>query len=108
MSGSQQTEDGTLPAASLDGLRSGEDDRLVATTREPAQAASLTAIPAELHDDVRHSLERVGITSLYSHQADAWKSVMTEGHTIVTTGTASGKSLCFNLPVLHMLSADPH
>ena len=32
---------------------------------------------------------------------------MRRGHTIVTTGTASGKSLCFNLPVLHMLSLDP-
>ena len=32
---------------------------------------------------------------------------MTRGNTIVTTGTASGKSLCFNLPVLHMLSCDP-
>ena len=32
---------------------------------------------------------------------------MRRGHTIVTTGTASGKSLCFNLPVLHMLSCDP-
>ena len=48
-----------------------------------------------------------GITSLFSHQADAWESVMRRGHTIVTTGTASGKSLCFNLPVLHVLACDP-
>ena len=64
-------------------------------------------IPDELHPHVREALVAAGITSLYSHQADAWESVMRRGHTIVTTGTASGKSLCFNLPVLHMLSADP-
>ena len=50
---------------------------------------------------------RAASTSLYSHQADAWESVMRRGHTIVTTGTASGKSLCFNLPVLHMLAVRP-
>ena len=55
---------------------------------------------------MRAALERTGISSLYSHQADAWETVMRRGHTIVTTGTASGKSLCFNLPVLHTLSCD--
>jgi DEAD/DEAH box helicase domain-containing protein len=100
---SQETE-GTLPA--IDRLLSGEDERLVATTRESAQAATLAEIPAELHEDVREALQRAGISSLFSHQADAWESVMREGHTIVTTGTASGKSLCFNLPVLHVLSCD--
>ena len=56
---------------------------------------------------MREALARNGVGSLFSHQAEAWESVMTRGHTIVTTGTASGKSLCFNLPVLHMLSCDP-
>src|SRR5687768_13296863 len=103
----RETEEGTLPAAAIDRLLSGEDERLVATTRESARTATLAEIPAELHDDVREALQRAGITSLFSHQADAWESVMRAGHTIVTTGTASGKSLCFNLPVLHMLSCDP-
>ncbi len=64
-------------------------------------------IPEEVHPQLRAALERTGITALWSHQADAWDAVMRRGHTIVTTGTASGKSLCFNLPVLHMLSLDP-
>jgi DEAD/DEAH box helicase domain-containing protein len=88
-------------------LLAGEDERLVATSSEPAQPAVTAPIPDELHPQVRESLERTGISALYSHQADAWESVMRRGHTIVTTGTASGKSLCFNLPVLHMLSCDP-
>ena len=56
---------------------------------------------------MREALIARGIASLYSHQADAWETVMRRGHTIVTTGTASGKSLCFNLPVLHVLACDP-
>jgi DEAD/DEAH box helicase domain-containing protein len=88
-------------------LLAGEEERLVATRREAAQRPRLTPIPDELHVQVRQALERAGVEALFSHQADAWESVMKKGHTIVTTGTASGKSLCFNLPVLHMLSVDP-
>jgi DEAD/DEAH box helicase domain-containing protein len=106
-----QTKDKTLTqpswAAALEPLLAGEDERLVATSHQPARSAELTEIPTELHDDVRDALARVGIDKLFSHQEEAWRNVMTVGHTIVTTGTASGKSLCFNLPVLHMLSCDP-
>jgi DEAD/DEAH box helicase domain-containing protein len=91
----------------LAGLLGGEDERLVAHAHDDPHAAELVPIPGELHADVREALERVGIASLFSHQQEAWRSVMTEGNTIVTTGTASGKSLCFNLPVLHMLSCYP-
>jgi DEAD/DEAH box helicase domain-containing protein len=90
----------------LEPLLAGEDQRLVASTHERPHDAELAEIPAELHEDVQQALARTGISSLFSHQAEAWRSVMTQGHTIVTTGTASGKSLCFNLPVLHMLSVD--
>jgi DEAD/DEAH box helicase domain-containing protein len=90
----------------LDGLLAGEDERLVATARDHAQEARLSPIPEELHPAVAESLARAGIDALYAHQADAWDSVMKQGHTIVTTGTASGKSLCFNLPTLHVLSCD--
>jgi DEAD/DEAH box helicase domain-containing protein len=93
-------------APALERLLAGEEERLVATSHENAHAPVLTGIPQELHADVREALARVGIGSLFSHQADAWESVMRDGHTIVTTGTASGKSLCFNLPVLHVLSCD--
>jgi DEAD/DEAH box helicase domain-containing protein len=91
----------------FEGLLSGEDERLVATAREKAHEAELSPLPDEMHPAVREALARVGIDALFSHQAEAWDAVMRHGHTIVTTGTASGKSLCFNLPVLHMLSVDP-
>src|SRR5205823_4324712 len=48
-----------------------------------------------------------GITSLYRHQAEAWEAATRGEHVIVTTGTASGKTLAFNLPVLDAIARDP-
>src|SRR5262245_53212495 len=63
------------------------------------------AIPDSLHPDVAEALERAGVERLWSHQAEALEAAWA-GPTIVTTGTASGKSLCFNLPTLDVLSQD--
>ncbi len=82
-----------------------EDGRLVREAREGPGRARLVAIPKELHPDVVAGLERAGIERLYSHQAQALASAW-EHTTIVTTGTASGKSLCFNLPTLDALCRD--
>jgi DEAD/DEAH box helicase domain-containing protein len=51
------------------------------------------------------ALERNGIAGLYQHQAEALEKAF-EGPTIITTGTASGKSLCFQLPTLQVLTSD--
>jgi DEAD/DEAH box helicase domain-containing protein len=74
---------------------------------QPGQPSEQAPIPGDLHPAVVAALERRGIRSLFTHQVEAWDSVMRDGDTIVTTGTASGKSLCFNLPVLHVLAGDP-
>src|SRR3954463_4607942 len=63
------------------------------------------AIPDSLHPEVAGALERAGVERLWSHQAEALEAAWA-GPTIVTTGTASGKSLCFNLPTLDVLSRD--
>jgi DEAD/DEAH box helicase domain-containing protein len=81
------------------------DGRLVREAREGPGRARLVAPPAELHPDVLAALARLGIERLYSHQAQALHSAWA-GPTIVTTGTASGKSLCFNLPTLDVLCRD--
>ena len=49
----------------------------------------------------------IGIEGLYTHQLAAWESAARGEHVVVTTGTASGKSLAFNLPVLDALARDP-
>src|SRR5262245_54867610 len=63
------------------------------------------AIPDSLHPEVVAALERAGVERLWSHQAEALEAAW-DGPTIVTTGTASGKSLCFNLPTLDVLCRD--
>jgi DEAD/DEAH box helicase domain-containing protein len=79
-----------------------EDGRLVREAHEGPGRAKLVELPAELHPEVLGALRGQGIERLYSHQAQALQAA-TEGPTIVTTGTASGKSMCFNLPTLHIL-----
>ena len=79
-----------------------EDGRLVREANEGPAKASLVDLPQELHPDVLAALARMGVERLYSHQTEALQAA-TQGPTIVTTGTASGKSMCFNLPTLHIL-----
>jgi DEAD/DEAH box helicase domain-containing protein len=81
------------------------DERLVHEGYEGARAALSDPLPDELSPLVREALHRGGITELYRHQAQALGAAFA-GPTIVTTGTASGKSLCFQLPTLEVLSQD--
>jgi DEAD/DEAH box helicase domain-containing protein len=90
-------------SALLDEAR--EDGRLVREAREGPGRAKLVEPPAELHPEVLAALERLAVERLYSHQAEAIYSSW-DGPTIVTTGTASGKSMCFNLPTLDVLCRD--
>ena len=86
-------------------LEKGRGEELVATSGEREQAALLEELPADLHPALTETLAAAGIEALYAHQADAWEAAR-RGHTMVTTGTASGKSLAFNLPVLDTLATD--
>src|SRR5215203_6864174 len=74
-----------------------------AVNRRPPRAV---ALPEELHAEVADALRGHGIERLWSHQAEALHAAWA-GPTIVTTGTASGKSLCFELPTLDVLARDP-
>jgi DEAD/DEAH box helicase domain-containing protein len=82
-----------------------EDGRLVREAREGPSEATCVPAPADLHPALLAALGRAGITALYTHQVEALERAW-EGPTIVTTGTASGKSLCFNLPTLDVLCRD--
>jgi DEAD/DEAH box helicase domain-containing protein len=74
---------------------------------EAAREARTTPLPDVLPKALRERLEARRIESLYSHQAEAWEAAGRGEHFVVTTGTASGKSLAFNLPVLAALAEEP-
>jgi DEAD/DEAH box helicase domain-containing protein len=82
------------------------DGRLVHDDGFSARPARLVPIPDELGPSAKSALAAAGIDQLYAHQEEALRAAF-EGPTIITTGTASGKSLCFQLPTLEVLSADP-
>ncbi|MGH3050123.1 MAG: DEAD/DEAH box helicase, partial [Gaiellaceae bacterium] len=86
-------------------LLAGEE--LAHLVTEPAREAQTTPLPDSLHPAVGDALARLGISELYLHQAAAYETARAGGNLIVTTGTASGKTLAFNLPVLEALAADP-
>jgi DEAD/DEAH box helicase domain-containing protein len=73
----------------------------------PTRDARLAPLPGELHPRVREALAAHGVDSLYAHQAEAWEAAARGEHFVVTTGTASGKTLAFNLPVLDALAHEP-
>jgi DEAD/DEAH box helicase domain-containing protein len=81
-----------------DDLLAGEE--LAYTTTEPARAARLARLPEGVAFDA-------GVETLYAHQREAWDAAERGEHLIVTTGTASGKTLAFNLPVLDALAREP-
>ena len=73
----------------------------------PARPPRFAPFPDELHPALAEALRRRGIRALYTHQAEAWQHARAGRHPVIVTGTASGKTLCYNLPVLHALLGDP-
>ncbi len=73
----------------------------------PARQATFRPLPPELHPGLAGALESRGIHSLYTHQAAAWEHMAEDRNVVVVSGTASGKTLCYNLPVLDLLLRDP-
>jgi DEAD/DEAH box helicase domain-containing protein len=80
---------------------------LVAHHMQPARPASTAPYPDWVHGDLRAALEGRGVPSLYSHQRRAADLLHDRRHTVVATPTASGKSLCYHLPVLDALLRRP-
>ncbi len=75
--------------------------------RQPARPARYAPFPEHLHSSLREALARRGIESLYTHQVAAVEQVRAGRNVVVVTPTASGKTLCYNLPVLDTILRDP-
>lgn len=73
----------------------------------PARKAITDDIPDFLHPRLVEALRSRGIEQLYSHQTAALRALNQGHNTVVVTPTASGKTLCYNLPVLDHLLREP-
>lgn len=73
----------------------------------PATQAEYAPWPHWIHPSVKEKLLHSGITAPYSHQAAAADSAYHGNHTVIATGTSSGKSLSYYLPILSTLATNP-
>ena len=80
-------------------------DRICAELTLPAREAQTVPLPPELLPQLRQALAARGVQRLYSHQSEAWQAASRGEHYVVVTPTASGKTLCYNLPVLQAVCA---
>jgi DEAD/DEAH box helicase domain-containing protein len=97
---------GRLAASRIPGGRDA-DPIVTATRRIPAVPASFAPFPDGVDDRLRGALTARGIEQLYTHQAAAFARVLAGRNVVTTTPTASGKTLCYNAPVLDAILKDP-
>src|SRR5574341_868022 len=72
----------------------------------PARPGRFAPFTLNLHTALIAALQARGIEALYTHQATTWQHIQAGRHPVVVTGTASGKTLCYNLPILNLLFRD--
>jgi len=82
------------------------DGRIVAESAEAERRSRPVALPGALDPGLVEALDRAGIERLYSHQLAAYEAAE-RSNLVITSGTASGKSLAFNLPVLDGIARQP-
>ncbi|KAM0837095.1 hypothetical protein ACQ4PT_061888 [Festuca glaucescens] len=96
------------PAEMVEHLKKGlgKGGQIVHVEEILCRGASYAELPCHLSEAMRDALESIGITRLYSHQSEAIQLSISGKHVAVATSTSSGKSLCYNIPVLESLSQD--
>ncbi|MET0329692.1 MAG: DEAD/DEAH box helicase, partial [Luteimonas sp.] len=95
------TEDAAAPGSALATKLSAKyPGRVTGTLLLPGQAGDYAPMPDDVPEALAGALRSRGIDRLYRHQAQAWAATQAGRHLVVATPTASGKSLCYTLPVL--------
>lgn len=84
-----------------------KNDSLRAIKHIPAQEGSYREYPQEIHPALIKALKQKGFEKLYTHQYSSWEALQKGKNIVVVTPTASGKTLCYNLPVLNSILSDP-
>ena len=88
-------------------IRDEPDSPVRAIHHQAASEGEFRDLPAAIDQRLRAALAERGIHRLYSHQAEAFEHIQSSRNVVIVTPTASGKTLCYNLPVLNLLMADP-
>jgi DEAD/DEAH box helicase domain-containing protein len=83
------------------------DLHVTAVRRLPEVAAQYAPFPENLDERLKQALAARGISQLYTHQAEAIEHALAGRNVVVITPTASGKTLCYNAPVLNAILQDP-
>ena len=83
------------------------EEVVTAVRHLPAREAVWSAVPEWVQSDVVEAYRAKGVTELYSHQADAAERIHAGKNVVIVTPTASGKTLCYNLPILDAIARDP-
>ena len=73
----------------------------------PARGAQYADFPSNFDPRLKDALARHGVHQLYTHQAHSFEAIKSGKDVVVVTPTASGKTLCYNLPVLSEILKDP-
>ncbi|HLZ10693.1 MAG TPA: DEAD/DEAH box helicase, partial [Chloroflexota bacterium] len=96
------------PRQIVDWLQSSEfGPQITAVHRLPERPARYGEWPASLDGRIVGALAKRGIARPYTHQAEAIARVLDGDNVVVVTPTASGKTMCYNVPVLHAILAEP-
>ncbi|HEX3743091.1 MAG TPA: DEAD/DEAH box helicase [Bryobacteraceae bacterium] len=82
------------------------DSPVRAIHHQPATEGEFADVPAAVDGRLRKALAERGVARLYTHQAEAFEHTAAGRNVVVVTPTASGKTLCYNLPVLNLLLGD--
>jgi DEAD/DEAH box helicase domain-containing protein len=98
---------GRLQSSPRPGGADEADPTVTASRRLAAVAASYAPFPEGTDPRLRAALSARGIEQLYTHQAEAFAHVLAERNVVTITPTASGKTLCYNAPVLDAILKDP-
>ena len=93
----QLSRDGSLLTARLSKRYA---DRITGNFMIPGREGRYAPIPENVPERLKAALRARGIDQLYSHQAEAWHAAQADAHVAIVTPTASGKSLCYTLPVV--------
>ncbi|KRG37699.1 helicase [Stenotrophomonas panacihumi] len=108
----RRTEDAERALSTVDGIPARDGalltdrlsrryhDRITGSFTIPGREGRYAPLPDDLPPALAAALRSRGIEQLYSHQAEAWDATRSGEHVAVVTPTASGKSLCYTLPVV--------